>query len=176
MIEHVSVGVSDLNRSARFYERTLAPLGLSRLVTRPATIGFGKNYPEFWINLRADMGEGRDIQRRPYLSSREISRRSRRIPCRRAGRRRPLGWRPGPAPARSGALLRGVHHRSRWQSHRSGEFSQGCGGIGIIKAGAPIRAPVSPFPRARATRRRVTAAGSLRPARLSEYRPEAKDE
>jgi hypothetical protein len=25
------------------------------LVTRPATIGFGKSYPEFWINLRADM-------------------------------------------------------------------------------------------------------------------------
>ncbi|MGA7803316.1 VOC family protein, partial [Bradyrhizobium sp.] len=25
---------------------------LSRLVTRPATIGFGKSYPEFWINLR----------------------------------------------------------------------------------------------------------------------------
>jgi predicted lactoylglutathione lyase len=24
-------------------------------VTRPATIGFGKSYPEFWINLRADM-------------------------------------------------------------------------------------------------------------------------
>src|SRR5260221_8512268 len=55
MIDHISVGVSDLERSARFYEATLAPLGLSRLVTRPATIGFGKNYPEFWINLRAAM-------------------------------------------------------------------------------------------------------------------------
>jgi catechol 2,3-dioxygenase-like lactoylglutathione lyase family enzyme len=55
MIDHVSVGVSDLQRAARFYELTLAPLGLSRLVTRPATIGFGKTYPEFWINLRADM-------------------------------------------------------------------------------------------------------------------------
>jgi catechol 2,3-dioxygenase-like lactoylglutathione lyase family enzyme len=55
MIDHVSVGVSDLQRAARFYELTLAPLGLSRLVTRPATIGFGKIYPEFWINLRADM-------------------------------------------------------------------------------------------------------------------------
>src|ERR1700712_2121165 len=55
MIDHVSVGVSDLQRAARFYELTLAPLGLSRLVTRPATIGFGKSYPEFWINLRADM-------------------------------------------------------------------------------------------------------------------------
>jgi catechol 2,3-dioxygenase-like lactoylglutathione lyase family enzyme len=55
MIDHISVGVSDLERSARFYEAALAPLGLSRLVTRPATVGFGKNYPEFWINLRAGM-------------------------------------------------------------------------------------------------------------------------
>jgi catechol 2,3-dioxygenase-like lactoylglutathione lyase family enzyme len=55
MIDHISIGVTDLERSARFYELTLAPLGLSRLVTRPATVGFGKNYPEFWINLRADM-------------------------------------------------------------------------------------------------------------------------
>jgi catechol 2,3-dioxygenase-like lactoylglutathione lyase family enzyme len=55
MIDHVSVGVSDLDRAARFYEMALAPLGLSRLVTRPETIGFGKSYPEFWINLRAEM-------------------------------------------------------------------------------------------------------------------------
>src|SRR6267378_7708837 len=55
MIDHVSVGVSDLERAARFYELALAPLGLSRLVTRPATVGFGKSYPEFWINLRTGM-------------------------------------------------------------------------------------------------------------------------
>ena len=46
MIDHISVGVSDLERSARFYEAALAPLGLARLVSRPATGGFGKNYPE----------------------------------------------------------------------------------------------------------------------------------
>jgi catechol 2,3-dioxygenase-like lactoylglutathione lyase family enzyme len=57
MIDHVSVGVRELQLSARFYEVTLAPLGLSRLVTRPETIGFGKNYPEFWINLRSNMAE-----------------------------------------------------------------------------------------------------------------------
>ena len=55
MIDHISVGVADLERAARFYEAALATLGLSRLVTRPATVGFGKNYPEFWINLRAGM-------------------------------------------------------------------------------------------------------------------------
>jgi len=55
MIDHISVGVSDLDRSAKFYEATLAALGLTRLVTRPRTIGFGKAYPEFWINLREGM-------------------------------------------------------------------------------------------------------------------------
>src|SRR5438552_17852073 len=55
MIDHISVAVRDLERAARFYEATLATLGLSRLVRRPATIGFGKAYPEFWINLRASM-------------------------------------------------------------------------------------------------------------------------
>jgi catechol 2,3-dioxygenase-like lactoylglutathione lyase family enzyme len=55
MIDHISIGVRDLERSARFYEATLAPLGLERVVTRPATIGFGKAYPEFWINWRPRM-------------------------------------------------------------------------------------------------------------------------
>jgi len=55
MIDHISVGVADLERSARFYEATLSALGLTRLVTRPATVGFGKTYPEFWINPRAGM-------------------------------------------------------------------------------------------------------------------------
>ncbi|WP_440639535.1 VOC family protein [Bradyrhizobium sp. PUT101] len=55
MIDHISVGVSDLERAAKFYETTLASLGLARLVTRPRTVGFGKAYPEFWINLREGM-------------------------------------------------------------------------------------------------------------------------
>ena len=57
MIDHVSVGVRDLERAALCYEATLAAVGLSRLVTRPATIGFGRSYPEFWINLRAGMAQ-----------------------------------------------------------------------------------------------------------------------
>src|SRR5262249_26354065 len=57
MIDHVSVGVADLERAARFYEAALAVLGLSRLVTRPGTVGFGKAYPEFWINFRAAMSK-----------------------------------------------------------------------------------------------------------------------
>lgn len=55
MIDHISLGVSDLARARRFYEATLSALGLSPLVTRPGTVGFGKKYPEFWINLRTGM-------------------------------------------------------------------------------------------------------------------------
>lgn len=55
MIDHVSVAVSDLDRSTRFYEAVLAPLGISALERRARTVGFGKAYAEFWINLRAGM-------------------------------------------------------------------------------------------------------------------------
>jgi catechol 2,3-dioxygenase-like lactoylglutathione lyase family enzyme len=54
MIDHVSVPVRDLAAAAAFYARVLAPLGYRRLVERPATVGFGKAYPEVWLNLRSD--------------------------------------------------------------------------------------------------------------------------
>jgi catechol 2,3-dioxygenase-like lactoylglutathione lyase family enzyme len=53
VIDHISIAVSDLTRSAAFYEATLAPLELTKLITRDgATVGFGKKYPEFWLNAR----------------------------------------------------------------------------------------------------------------------------
>ncbi|MBO6521385.1 MAG: VOC family protein [Rhodospirillales bacterium] len=55
MIDHVSVAVSDLTASAGFYEEILEPLGMTRMVDRERTVGFGKRYPEFWLNARPDM-------------------------------------------------------------------------------------------------------------------------
>ena len=57
MIDHVSLAVSDLERAADFYERAFSPLGLTRLVTRPGMIGFGKTYPEVWLNRREGMAK-----------------------------------------------------------------------------------------------------------------------
>jgi catechol 2,3-dioxygenase-like lactoylglutathione lyase family enzyme len=54
VIDHVSVQVRNIESSAVFYDSLLKPLGIHRLVNRDATVGFGKNYPEFWINLRID--------------------------------------------------------------------------------------------------------------------------
>jgi catechol 2,3-dioxygenase-like lactoylglutathione lyase family enzyme len=55
MIDHVSVAVRDLAAAARFYETVLATLDIAKLEARPATVGFGIKYPEFWINLRTEV-------------------------------------------------------------------------------------------------------------------------
>jgi catechol 2,3-dioxygenase-like lactoylglutathione lyase family enzyme len=55
MIDHVSIGASDLERAARFYEAVLGTLGYAKLAVRPKTLGFGKQYPEFWLNHRPSM-------------------------------------------------------------------------------------------------------------------------
>jgi catechol 2,3-dioxygenase-like lactoylglutathione lyase family enzyme len=55
MLDHASIAVRDLAASAAVYARILAPLGLRQLVERPATVGFGKAYPEFWLNARPNM-------------------------------------------------------------------------------------------------------------------------
>ena len=55
MIDHISVTVRDLAAATQFYDAVLGTLGFAKLEVRAATAGFGKTYPEFWINLRRDM-------------------------------------------------------------------------------------------------------------------------
>jgi catechol 2,3-dioxygenase-like lactoylglutathione lyase family enzyme len=57
VIDHVSITVRDLAASADFYRAVLEPLGLEQLVRREGTVGFGKQYPEFWLNLRPVSGQ-----------------------------------------------------------------------------------------------------------------------
>ena len=61
MIDHVSVAVCDLGKAEPFYAALLAPLGMHKLREWPnAAVGFGKKYPEFWINRRAAMARVAD--------------------------------------------------------------------------------------------------------------------
>jgi catechol 2,3-dioxygenase-like lactoylglutathione lyase family enzyme len=55
MIDHVSIGVRDLAAAAAFYEAVLNTLGHAKLVVRETTVGFGKNYAEFWLNARSGL-------------------------------------------------------------------------------------------------------------------------
>ena len=56
MIDHASLPVSDLVRSTAFYEALLSPLGYMKMVERPGTTGFGKRFPEIWLNERKGLG------------------------------------------------------------------------------------------------------------------------
>lgn len=55
MIDHISIAVRDIEAAGRFYEAVLATIGYSKMIVRATTIGFGKKYPDFWINHRPDM-------------------------------------------------------------------------------------------------------------------------
>jgi catechol 2,3-dioxygenase-like lactoylglutathione lyase family enzyme len=55
MIDHVSIAVSDLSRSTRFYEAVLGAIGYAALDIRGSTVGFGKTYSELWLNARPEM-------------------------------------------------------------------------------------------------------------------------
>ena len=55
MIDHVSIGVRDLERAREFYAAALAALGYRQLREWPTSVGYGKKYPEFWINHRPDL-------------------------------------------------------------------------------------------------------------------------
>jgi catechol 2,3-dioxygenase-like lactoylglutathione lyase family enzyme len=72
VIDHVSVPVRSLEAAGRFYAAVLGALGYEKLVVRTATIGFGKRYAEFWINLRpglraAEPGSGAHVCLRARL-------------------------------------------------------------------------------------------------------------
>jgi len=55
MIDHTGIGVSDVRRSALFYDAALGALGLRRVIELPANdgsdgVGYGLDYPVFWID------------------------------------------------------------------------------------------------------------------------------
>lgn len=52
MIDHLSLSVRDLTASAAFYDAVLGPLGYRRIVDLDNRVGFGKRYPEVWLNHR----------------------------------------------------------------------------------------------------------------------------
>ena len=52
MIDHVGFEVSDLTRSAAFYDPVFFALGARRMVESEHAIAYGVNGPEFWIVVR----------------------------------------------------------------------------------------------------------------------------
>jgi catechol 2,3-dioxygenase-like lactoylglutathione lyase family enzyme len=57
MIDHVPVQCADLTQSSAFYDAVLAPLGGRRVLEHDFAIGYGTDFPQFWIGARST-GEG----------------------------------------------------------------------------------------------------------------------
>jgi catechol 2,3-dioxygenase-like lactoylglutathione lyase family enzyme len=63
MFDHVSIGVSDIARSRKFYDAALKPLGYERLSDGETSLGYGDKAVALWLGktdkpVKADMDSG----------------------------------------------------------------------------------------------------------------------
>lgn len=63
MFDHVSIGVSDIPRSGRFFDAALKPLGYTRLSDGESSLGYGAKAVGLWIGaakkpVKPDMESG----------------------------------------------------------------------------------------------------------------------
>jgi catechol 2,3-dioxygenase-like lactoylglutathione lyase family enzyme len=63
MFDHVSIGVSDVQRAGKFYDAVLKPLDVTRLSDGEASLGYGAKEPMLWVQaakrpVKADMESG----------------------------------------------------------------------------------------------------------------------
>lgn len=56
MLDHLSLGVTDLKRATQFYDAALAPLGFSRVWTHEASAGYGPGGPDEKLALKVRAG------------------------------------------------------------------------------------------------------------------------
>ena len=122
MIDHVSIGVRDLRRAARFYEAVLGAIGYAALEVARITVGFGKKYPEFWINLRAGDAACRRRTRASHVALRVRS--TELVDAFHAAALAAGGasdGAPGLRPQHGEGLLRRLHPRPGRQPHRGGD-------------------------------------------------------
>ena len=50
ILNHVSIAVSDADRSLPFYDAVLGTIGAKRLMEDPGAVAYGKMFPEFWVH------------------------------------------------------------------------------------------------------------------------------
>jgi len=56
LLDHVSINVSDYERSKNFYAQALAPLGVTVLKDYGVACGLGRDKPDLWLAKRPDEG------------------------------------------------------------------------------------------------------------------------
>lgn len=54
IISHVSLGTNQFEKAIAFYDLVLATLGCRRIMEDDGAIAYGKQYPEFWVQIPCD--------------------------------------------------------------------------------------------------------------------------
>ena len=54
MLDHVSIQVDDVAAASAFYDQVLGALGYRRLMDFGESMGYGDEFPSFWIGLATD--------------------------------------------------------------------------------------------------------------------------
>jgi catechol 2,3-dioxygenase-like lactoylglutathione lyase family enzyme len=57
MLDHISIQCADLTASATFYDSVLATIGGRRILDMGDAIGYGQEFPNFWLG-RQQTGDG----------------------------------------------------------------------------------------------------------------------
>ena len=50
ILNHVSIAVTDAERSYAFYDKVLGTIGAKRIMEDPGAVAYGKMFPEFWVH------------------------------------------------------------------------------------------------------------------------------
>jgi catechol 2,3-dioxygenase-like lactoylglutathione lyase family enzyme len=54
VISHVSLGTNDFPRAKAFYDAVLGTIGLKAVMSYDEGAGYGREFPEFWVQLPHD--------------------------------------------------------------------------------------------------------------------------
>ncbi len=61
MLDHLSLQVLDLDQSLGFYDAVLKPLGCRRVLVFDDRVGYGEEFPSFWVGAADDRIANRPV-------------------------------------------------------------------------------------------------------------------
>ena len=57
IMSHVSIGTNNFDRATSLYDAVLATIGAKRVMEHPGAVAYGKQFPEFWVQVPFDEGK-----------------------------------------------------------------------------------------------------------------------
>ena len=61
MLDHLSIQCQDIDVAGRFYDTVLATIGGRRVLDFDGVIGYGTEFPDFWVGAQTTGGANREV-------------------------------------------------------------------------------------------------------------------